>query len=183
MTWTDVEGKNVFHHFAKRNFDQALGLLIRNLPPAEVKDMILQRSLTNGSNVLMTSATYSSGKALELLLHFLSMFYYTSGENSPIDMDHVLHHRNAYGNTLLSLVLQHKDALQVPKSILLGMEREFHSRDDRDDMTHCFHKNLTPSGEVLEAILEVEKGKKKGAFAVGWIYPGCRGCRVSSKRF
>ena len=118
----------------------------------------------------MTSATYSSRKTLELLLYFLSVFQFIQGDDETLDLDHILHHRNEYGNTLLSLVLQHKDALHVPKIVLLGMENEFHSREGQEDLTFCFHKNLRPSDDVLRAIQEVEKGKKKGPFTAVWIW-------------
>ena len=171
VTWTDNEGKNILHHYARMDFDRVIGDLIKKLPSVEIRDMILQGSSSNGSNVLMTAATHSSRKTLELLLYFLSVFQFIHVDNGAIDMDHILHHRNEYGNTLLSLVLQHKDALQVPKIVLLGMENEFHSRQGQGhDLTCCFHKNLKPSGDVLRAIQEVERSKKKGTVAVVWIW-------------
>ena len=171
LTSLDTEGKNILHHFARKDFSQAIGELMRKLPPVEIRDMILQESFSNGSNVLMTSAIHSSNETLELLLHFLSVFRLFPVDNEALDMDRILHCRNAYGNTLLSLVLQHKDALQVPKIILLGMEIKFHSGDGREDeLVRCFHENLKPSGEVLRAIQEVEKTNKKGTFAIVWIW-------------
>ena len=127
LAWNDLKGKNIFHHYSKKDFNLAIGHLIKILPPAEVRDMILQKTLTNGNNVLMTSAIHGSRKALELLLYFLSVFR-LSQVDSATTVEEVLHHRNEYGNTLLSLVLQHKDDLQVPKIVLLSMENDFHSR-------------------------------------------------------
>ena len=98
-----------------------MALLFKKLPSVENRDLILQESSSNGSNVLMTAATYGSRKTLELLLHYISVFEAFSADNDKFDMSKILHHRNAYGNTLLSIVLQHKDALQVPKIVLLGM--------------------------------------------------------------
>ena len=171
LTSIDAEGKNILHHYARKDFSEAIEKLIRKLPPVEIRDMILQESSSNGSNVLMTSAIHSSNKTLELLLHFLSVFQLFPVDNETLNMDRILHHRNAYGNTLLSLVLQHKDALQVPKIILLGMEIKFHSGDGREDeLVCCFHQNLKPSGDVLTAIQEVEKTNKKGTVAIVWIW-------------
>ena len=171
LTSLDTEGKNILHQYARKGFSQAIEELIRKLPPVQIRDMILQESFSNGSNVLMTSAIHSSNKTLELLLHFLSVFRLFPVDNETLDMDNILHRRNAYGNTLLSLVLQHKDALQVPKIILLGMEIKFHAGDGREDeLVRCFHGNLKPSGDVLRAIQEVEKTNKKGTVAIVWIW-------------
>ena len=171
LTSIDAEGKNILHHYARKDFSLAIEKLIRKLPSDEIRDMILQESSSNGSNVLMTSAIHSSNRTLELLLHFISVFRLFPVDNKTLDMDRILHRRNAYGNTLLSLVLQHKDALQVPKIILLGMEMKFHSGDGRDDeLVCCFHENLKPSGDVLRAIEEVKKTNKKGTVAIVWIW-------------
>ena len=75
----------------------------------------------------MHSAIMGSWKALELLLHFVSVFR-LSQVDSATTIDEILHHRNEYGNTLLSLVLQQQDSLQVAKVVLLRMENDFHSR-------------------------------------------------------
>ena len=50
-----------------------------------------------------TCAIYGSGKALELLLHFMLFFKFLKVNKSFIDMDTLLHQKNDYGNTLLSL--------------------------------------------------------------------------------
>ena len=150
LTSTDNEGKNILHHIARKDFSGAMAQLFKKLPSVEMRDMILQESFSNGSNVLMTAATYGSRETLELLLHFVSVFEAFSADDERIDMGKILHHRNMYGNTLLSLILQHKDALQVPKIILLGMESAFHVRAGQgDDLTCCFHQHLKPSGDVL----------------------------------
>ena len=170
MAWNDLKGKNIFHHYSKKDFNLAIGHLIRILPSAEVRDMILQKTSSNGNNVLMTSAIHGSRKALELLLYFVSVFR-LSRVDSATTIDQILHHRNEYGNTLLSIVLQHKDDLQVPKIVLLSMENDFHSRSGHEsELKCCFHQNLDASGDVLRAIQEVEKGNKKGTITIAWIW-------------
>ena len=44
LTWRDREDKNIFHHYARKNFSRAIQQLIKKLPPVEVRDMILQKS-------------------------------------------------------------------------------------------------------------------------------------------
>ena len=107
LAWNDLKGKNIFHHYSKKDFNLAVGHLLRVLPPADVKNMILQRTSTNGNNVLMHSAIHGSRKALELLLHFVSVFRLSQVDSATM-IDEILHHRNEYGNTLLSLVLSKK---------------------------------------------------------------------------
>ena len=50
-------------------------------------------------------------------------------------MEIILHKQNNYGNTLLSLVLQHNDALEVSKHILLEWEKVAHKVEDGDEKT------------------------------------------------
>ena len=174
LTWRDREDKNIFHHYARKNFSRAIQQLIKKLPPVEVRDMILQKSSTSGNNVLMASAVHGGSKTLELLLCFVSYFEMFQVCNETIDLDPILHDANNQGNTLLSLVLQHKESLQIPKTVLLGMEKEFHStktdKDNEKDLTRCFHKNLNSSDDVLRAIEEVKRSNKKGTAAIIWIW-------------
>ena len=174
LTWTDREGKNILHHYARKNFSLAIQQLIKKLPPVEVRDMILQKSTSSGNNVLMASAVHGGSKTLELLLFFVSYFEMLQVDDETIDMDQILHYANKQGNTLLSLVLQHKDSLQVPKTVLLGMEKTFHStktpEENEEDLTCCFHENLNSSDDVLRAIQEVKRSNKKGTAAIIWIW-------------
>jgi hypothetical protein len=144
--------------------------ILFNLPNNQIKQTILQQSTSNQSNVLLVAAFHSSENCLKLLLHIVSSWRcFVNTLEASTDMNSILHSRNDYGDTLLSLVLQHREALQIPKHIVLGLEREFHAKDD--SMIHCFNKHLVPSIEVLEAINDVENAKPKGACSeVGiWI--------------
>ena len=104
----------------------------------------------------MTAAIFSSEKSLNMLLHIVSSFWSFSGKET---LDQILHTKNEYNNNLLGLVLQHKDSLHISKHIILELEGKFHSQTD--DMEKCFHDNLTPSIEVLEAIQAVDRTKPK----------------------
>ena len=129
--------------------------------------MLFQPNTSNKNNVLMTAAIYSSEKSLKLLLHLASTWR-CFREEASLDMDIILHAKNEYGNTLLSLVLQHRDALEIPKHILLGFETEFHHGND---LEKCFHKRLIPSEEVLEVLKQIQKTRPKSKInvAVTWM--------------
>ena len=176
LTWRDREGKNIFHHYARKNFSLAIQQLIKKLPPVEVRDMIFQKSRTSGNNVLMASAVHGGSKTLELLLFFVSYFEMFQTDDETIDMNQILHYTNKQGNTLLSLVLQHKESLHVPKTILLRMEKKFHStktpEKNAEDLKFCFHKYLNSSDDVLKANEEVELYSlpKKGTALIIWIW-------------
>ena len=176
---TDTQGKNILHNYAKKNFKNAIGFLIKRLPQTETKEMIFQQSRSNKSNVFMTCAIHGSGKRLELLLNFVLLFDFLKVDNSFIDMDTILHHKNDYGNTLLSFILQSKDDLLGPKITLLGMEKEFHSRDGNvDRLMCCFHNNLETSGEVLKS--KILKRPKKKALLLLSAYGSKASSRLSS---
>ena len=42
LTLRDRERKNILHHYARKNFSLAIQQIIKKLPPAEVRDMIIQ---------------------------------------------------------------------------------------------------------------------------------------------
>ena len=85
----------------------------------------------------MTCAIYGSGKALELLLHFVLIFDFPKAYKSFIDMDTLLHQKTIM-ETPSSIILQSKDDLLGPKITLLGMEKEFHSRDGKGNELMCY---------------------------------------------
>ena len=157
----DKKGKNILHHMAQKDFSQVIKLLNEKLPDTQFKDMILQQSSSNKSNVLMTAAVFSSEKSLNMLLHIVSLLKSFEGKET---LEKILHTKNEYNDNLLGLVLQHKDSLHISKHILLELEGKFHS--NTDDMEKCFHDNLTPSIEVLEAIQAVDRTKPKSRCTV-----------------
>ena len=170
ITEVDKKGKNLFHHLAQKDFNLAMEHIISRLPNDQLQDMFLQPSSSNKSNVFMSAAIHSSKKCLKLLLYWISTWrcFNTEGE---VDIEKILHWGNDYGYTLLGIALQHKDALQVPIHILLGLESEFHTKSGgEDDLTKCFKENLTPSLEVLEALQEVEKTKSKSWIKTAGIW-------------
>ena len=140
ITKVDRKGKNLLHHLAQRDFNLAMEHIISRLKTNQLQDMLLQPSSSNNSNVLMLAAIHSSEKCLKLLLYWISVWRCLNTERE-MDIESILHWTNDYGYTLLGLALQHKDALQVPIHILLGLEREFHTKSGgKNDLTKCFKK-------------------------------------------
>ena len=127
LSSTDKEGKNLLHHLARKDFSRAMALLFKKLPSVENRDLILQESSSNGSNVLMTAATYGSRKTLELLLHYISVFEAFSADNDKFDMSKILHHRNAYGKGTLSFpsFFSTKTPFRFPRLAFLGWRTSF----------------------------------------------------------
>ena len=113
MRINGTDTKNIFHHYA--HYATSKPLLDSSSRECETMDMLFQQSKTNKCNVFMTCAIYGSGKALELLLHFVLIFDFLKAYKSFIDMDTLLHQKNDYGNTLLSIILQYKVTFSYPK--------------------------------------------------------------------
>ena len=109
ITKVDKKGKNLLHHLAQRDFNLAMEHIISRLPTTQLQDLLLQPSISNNSNVLMSAATHSSEKCLKLMLHWISAWRCLNTERE-MDIDNILHRRNDYGDTLIGLALQHKDA-------------------------------------------------------------------------
>ena len=182
ISWTDEDGKNILHHYARKNFSRAIQLLLKKLDPLEVRKMIFKKSTTSENNVLMIAAVYGSSESLELLLAFLSFFRLFSEVDDEMfymnNMNEILHEKNKHENTLLLLCLQQEETLQAPLSLLLGMEKKFHSEKtpkgedifNEEELTQCFHDHLNSSEDVLKALQEVKGGNKKGKRAIVWIW-------------
>ena len=182
ISWTDEDGKNILHHYARKNFSRAIQLLLKKLDPLEVRKMIFKKSTTSENNVLMIAAVYGSSESLELLLAFLSFFRLFSEVDDEMfymnNMNEILHEKNKHENTVLLLCLQQEETLQAPLSLLLGMEKKFHSEKtpkgedifNEEELTQCFHDHLNSSEDVLKALQEVKGGNKKGKRAIVWIW-------------
>ena len=84
----------------------------------------------------------------------------------------ILHSKNKYGSTLLSLVLQQGGKLEVSKHILLEWEKQAHQVEEEDlktqevlqrkkELTRCMRDHLKASYEVQIALKEVNSSMKK----------------------
>ena len=166
----DNKKKNLLHHWAAKNFDDAIDFFRRSVSRSVFTDMLFEES-ANGSTPLMVSALNGTQECLEIFLHFLSleMKEWTPGLKKK-RMDMILHHHNNYNNTLLALVLKQNEILQVSKHILLGWEKinhkEIHGRnltdqEQRQAVTQCMKKNLKPSVEVQMALSDVNDSLQK----------------------
>ena len=115
------KGKNLLHVWAGRNFEKAIDFFRRKVSSALFTDMIFEES-KNGSTPLMICALNGNKKTLQYLLCALTVDMLTWTEDQKKErMEIILHKQNNYGNTLLSLVLQHNEALEVSKHILLEL--------------------------------------------------------------
>ena len=161
----DEKGKTLLHHMAQKNFLRIINNLSTKFSDDKFKDLIFQTS-NNQSNVMMTAAIYGCEGTLKFFLYLVSIkTCYTDV------IDKILHDKNMYGNTLLYLILQHKESLQFPKTVLLEMEKKFHSENNSDikEITKCFNEYLDSSVDVLNALKDVEKTLKKSSGQIYWI--------------
>merc|ERR1719495_1384951 len=131
----------------------------------------------------MICALNGNKKTLQYLLCALTVDMLTWTEDQKRDrMEIILHKQNNYGNTLLSLVLQHNEALEVSKHILLEWEKVAHKVEDGDEkttagqkqrkkLTKCMRTHLKQSFEVQEALDDVDHSlqKKKTKKVFTWV--------------
>ena len=181
------KGKNLLHVWAGRNFEKAIDFFRRSVSPAVFTDMIFEES-KNGSTPLMVCALNGNKKTLQYLLCALTVDMLTWTEDQKKDrMEIILHKQNNYGNTLLSLVLQHNEALEVSKHILLEWEKVAHKVEDDDEkttagqkqrknLTKCMRTHLKQSFEVQEALDDVDHSleKKKTKKVLTWLQVGLK---------
>ena len=116
-----------------------------------------------------------------VLLAFLSFSFFamsSEADDEKFYMNKVLHQKSKHANTLLLLCLQQEETLRAPLTILLGMEKKYHSEKtpngedifNEEELTQCFHDNLNSSDDVLKALQEVRRSNKKGKTAIFWIW-------------
>ena len=166
----DKKKKNLLHHWAAKNFDDAINFFRRSVSRSVFADMLFEVS-TNGSTPLMVSALNGTQECLEIFLYFLSLeMTEWTPELKTKRMEIILHHKNNYNSTLLSLVLKQNEILQVSKHILLGWEKINHKeiegrnltdQEQRQAVTRCMKKNLKPSVEVQMALSDVNDSLQK----------------------
>lgn len=179
MPLTDVEddlsgirdkekGKNLLHHWSSQNFYEVIDFFRRAVSAATFKQMFEEKS-KNGSNALMIAAAHGSKECLQIFLHFISLEMTFNVHNQA--KEEILHTTNNYGSTLLSLVLQQGQKLEVSKHILLEWEKQAHEVETggrtekvqvkKKELTECMRKHLKPSDEVQTALRDVDNSLKK----------------------
>ena len=171
--------KNLLHHWAAKNFDDAVNYFRKSVSPSVFTGMLFEKS-ANGSTPLMVSATNGSKECLQIFLCFLSleMKDWTPDLNKT-RMDIILHHKNNYNQTLLSLVLKQNEILEVSKHILLEWEKITHKevgkgrnadQKQRKAVTRCMKANLKPSIEVQKALADVNDSLRKKKTKILFIW-------------
>ena len=163
------KGKNLLHHWSSKNFYEVIDFFRRAVSSATFKQMLDEKS-KNGSNALMVAAVHGSKECLQIFLHFISLEMTFNVHNKA--KEDILHSKNKYGSTLLSLVLQQGGKLEVSKHILLEWEKQAHQVEEEDlktqevlqrkkELTRCMRDHLKASYEVQIALKEVNSSMKK----------------------
>ena len=93
------------------------------------------------------------------------MFIFSNKNIEQSERKEFLHHRNAYDETILSLVLQHESTLQLPQMLLLDKEKEIHISNTKEEsmknLTTCFNEYNLRSAEVAITMKRAEDSYKK----------------------
>ena len=149
---------NVLHVFCKRDFLGCINRMQIELHKDQFKEMQFFEN-RNGNNPLMSASISNNSRCLTSLLS--TMIYQ---DYNTVEINHLLHHVNKYGNTLLALTLANSLSLQAAKYLLLELEKKFHNgEEDTEPLKECFKKYLHPSQEVLEILNDAQKSMKKSS--------------------
>ena len=155
LNYVDMKGDNVLHRHAQMNYFEAIKKLFNGTKDFIFRNLIFQKN-KNGNNPLMSAAISNSNQSL------CFMMYKLVTQLSDAEAEELLHHKNNFGETLLSLVLQQQGTLLVPKTILLELEKSYHGSEK--EVTKCFRKTLQSSLEVHKALANIEETYEKGIF-------------------
>ena len=172
LQYCDHKDRNILNHWARNNLHLSIDYLQMNISKETFKEMILKESL-NGKNPIMISALHSKKESLERFLHHIC-FYRSLYKD---DLDKILHSKDIYGDTILSLILQQSGRLDAAKNIILDMEKKYHGAETETCETHstmnkatdegkrrllkCLKEHLNPSVEVQKAIDDIESSLPK----------------------
>ena len=183
LTYSDKQGKNLLHSWATTDFYKPIDILLQTLPEKSFQQMLFKKTNKTNSRPMMISALHGNKLSLELMfLHYIYIKRNWSIEERKKYDGEILHHKNSFGNTLLALVLQQTGRLEVPRAILLEMEKQFHDINKEDqirqkdteknkkDLANCLKKHLKPSVEVQNALYNVENSLSKNKFRKGLIW-------------
>ena len=172
LQYCDHKNRNILNHWARNNLHRAIDYLQMHISKETFKEMILKES-SNGNNPIMISALHSKKESLERFLQHICFYrsLYTD------DLDKILHRRDIYGDTILSLILQQSGRLDAAKNIILDMEKKYHGAEAETDETHstvnkatdegkrrllkCLKDHLNPSVEVQKAIDDIDSSLPK----------------------
>ena len=177
------KGKNLLHHWSGNNFYEVIDFFRRAVSSATFKQMSEEKT-KNGSNALMVSAAHGSKECLQIFLHFISLEMSFNEHNKA--KEEILHARNNYDSTLLSLILQQGKKLEVSKHILLDWEMQAHEVETRGkteevhlkrkELTQCLRKHLQASDEVQIALRDVDNSlkKKQSKMIFIWVVVFCQ---------
>ena len=147
LDYVDKKEDNVLHRLAEKDYINAVRKLYDGMKDFAFRKLMFQKNL-KGNNPLMSAAINNSNQTLCFLMYKLAAHL------SDNEKDDLLHHRNTFGETLLSYVLQQQGTLPVPQTILLELEKGYHGSEK--DVTRCFRETLQSSLEVHDALANME---------------------------
>eukprot|EP00092_Neocalanus_flemingeri_P007968 GFUD01008596.1.p1 GENE.GFUD01008596.1~~GFUD01008596.1.p1 ORF type:complete len:1107 (-),score=154.31 GFUD01008596.1:37-3357(-) len=155
LDYVDIKGDNVLHRLAQMNYLEAIRKLLNGTKDFIFRNLIFQKN-KNGNNPLMSAAVGNSNQSLCYMMHKL-VTHLAANEKEDL-----LHWKNNFQETLLSLVLQQQGTLPVPQTILLELEKEYHGSEQ--EVTRCLRASLQSSLEVHKVLANIEETYPKGMF-------------------
>ena len=149
------KNNNSLNIFAKKGFKRVIQWIMNFMKPSDIKDLLLHTNDVR-NNAPMVCVVYNQGEILKTFL----MWLFSTQHCTKEEIYEFLHQRNDYGETILSLVLQHENTMLVPQHLLLDKEREYHKEATKENtmfkLTSCLKKNDLRSGEVVTTIKRLD---------------------------
>ena len=154
------KNNNSLNIFAKKGFKHVIEWIMNFMKPSDIKDLLLHTNNVR-NNAPMVCVVYNQGEILKTFL----MWLFSTQHCTKEEIYEFLHQRNTYGETILSLVLQHENTMLVPQYLLLDKEREYHKEETKEKtmfkLTSCLKKNDLRSGELVTTIKRVDDSHEK----------------------
>ena len=119
ITWKTQKGNNSLNIFAKKGFNLVIDWIMNFMDPDILQTLLLDTNELK-NNAPMVCVIYNRNQILTRYLTWL----FSTKHCTKNQIDQFLHHRNVYGQSILSLVLQHENTMSVPKALLLDQEKE-----------------------------------------------------------
>ena len=149
------KGNNSLNLFAKSGFKLVIDWIMNYSRPKTLKTLLLNTNKLK-NNAPMVCVIYNRSDILTKYLVWL----FSTPTCTKEEIKDFLHHRNVYGQSILSLVLQHETTMLVPQVLLLEQEKECHQGNNKDEtmsgLTSCFMEKDLRSAEVAKTIKRVD---------------------------
>ena len=162
------KGNNTLSIFAKKGFQDVIEKMMSIVEPEQLKHLLLQ-SNKDKNTPPMICVIHNRNEILKLFLTWL----FSSQHCNEYEIGEFLHHKDKYGDTILSLVLKHENTFPYPQMLLLEKEKEYHTDKNEDknqterknqtmlSLASCLKQNELRSAEVAIMINRVEDSYEK----------------------